>query len=77
MKSGGRFRSPTESGSKKQEKQEGVKGQWQLESPAREYLEQVKCCRDTECNERMMKKGFSAFFKMEIGKNMKTRSEEK
>ena len=24
------------------EKHEGTKGQWQLESPAREYLEQVK-----------------------------------
>ena len=25
------------------------KGQWQLDSPAREYLEQVKCCHDTDC----------------------------
>ena len=29
-------------------------------SPAREYLEQVKCCHDTDCNESMMKKGFTA-----------------
>ena len=27
------------------EKQEGVQGQWQRESPAKEYLEQVKCCK--------------------------------
>ena len=26
----------------------------------KEYLEQVKCCHDTECNEPMMKKGFTA-----------------
>ena len=26
------------------EKQEGIQGQWQRESPANEYLEQVKCC---------------------------------
>ena len=32
----------------------------QQESPAREYLEQVKCCHDTNCTERMMKKGFTA-----------------
>ena len=42
------------------EKQEGLQGQWQQESPAREYLEQVKCCRDTGCNEPMTKKGFTA-----------------
>ena len=40
------------------EKQAGIQGQWQQESPAREYLEQVKCCQD--CNESMMKKGFTA-----------------
>ena len=40
-----------------EEKQAGIRGQWQ-ESPAREYLEQVKCCHDTDCNESMMKKGF-------------------
>ena len=28
-------------------------------SPAKEYLEQVKCRHDTDCNEPMMKKGFS------------------
>ena len=26
-----------------------MQGQWQLESPAREYLEQVHCCLDTDC----------------------------
>ena len=38
-----------------EEKQAGIQGQWQQESPAREYLEQVKCCHDTDCNEPMMK----------------------
>ena len=40
--------------------QGGIQGQWQQESPAREYLEQVKCCHDTDCNESMMKKGVTA-----------------
>ena len=34
-----------------EEKQAGIQGQWQQESPAREYLEQVKCCHDTDCTE--------------------------
>ena len=37
-------------------KSAGIQGQWQQESPAREYLEQVKCCHDTDCNEPMMLK---------------------
>ena len=40
------------------EKQEGIQGQWQHESRATEYLEQVKCCTDTGCNPRMMKHFF-------------------
>ena len=32
----------------------------QLKSKAREYLEQVKCCSDTDCTHRMMKQGFLA-----------------
>ena len=43
-----------------EEKQAGIQGQWQLETPAREHLEQVKCCHDTDCTERMVKKGFTA-----------------
>ena len=43
-----------------EEKLAGIQGQWQQESPARENLEQVKCCHDTDCNEPMMKKGFTA-----------------
>ena len=39
------------------ERQAGIQGRWQLVSPAREYLEQVKCCHDTDCTHRMMKKG--------------------
>ena len=37
-----------------------MQGQWQQESQAREYLGQVKCCHDTDCNEPMMKNGFTA-----------------
>ena len=59
-----------------EEKQAGIQGQWQQESPAREYLEQVKCCHDTDCNEPMMKQGFTAI-KSGIGKNTKTPSERK
>ena len=57
-----------------EEKQAGMQGQWQQESPAREYLEQVKCCNDTDCDEPMMKRGFTAL-KNGIGKNFKTPSE--
>ena len=35
-------------------------GQWQLESPAGENLEQVKSCKGTFCPHRMMKQGFVA-----------------
>ena len=53
-----RFRELTD-----EEKEAGIQGQWQQESPAKEYLEQVKCCHDTDCNEPMMKKGFTALEK--------------
>ena len=43
-----------------EEKQAGIQGQWQQESPARGFWEQVNCCHDTDCNESMMKKGFTA-----------------
>ena len=41
-----------------EERQAGIQGQWQLESPAREYLEQVKCYSGTDCTHRMMMQGF-------------------
>ena len=50
-----RFREQAE-----EEKQAGMRGPWQLESPAREYLEQAKRCNDTDCTHRMMKQGFVA-----------------
>ena len=53
-----KFRQPAD-----EEKQAGIQGQRQLESPAREYWEQVKSCYDTDCNESMMKKGFTALKK--------------
>ena len=37
-----------------------MQGQWQHESPAREYWEQVKCCDDTDCTHRVMKQAFFA-----------------
>ena len=40
------------------EKQEGIQGQWQRESPAKECLEQVKCRADTDCTPKMMKYGY-------------------
>ena len=43
------------------ERQTGIlQGQWQQESPAREYLEQAKCCKGTDCTHRMMKYGLFA-----------------
>ena len=49
-----RFREEAE-----EERQAGIQGQWQLESPAREYLEQVNCSNDTGCTHSMMKLAFS------------------
>ena len=49
-----RFRDEAE-----EERPAGIQGQWQLESPARDYLEQVKNC-DTDCTQRLMKQGFIA-----------------
>ena len=53
------------------------KGQWQQESPAKEYLEQVKCFHNTDCNEPMMKKGFTAFKKWNVGRIYKKPSGKK
>ena len=39
----------------KKSRQEYKVNGWQQESPAKEYLEQVRRCRDTDCNESMMK----------------------
>ena len=58
-----RFREEAE-----EERQARIQGQWQLESPAREYLEQVKCCNDTDCTHRMMKQGFLALKKWRVGR---------
>ena len=41
-------------------RESGIQGQWQHELPAREYLEQVKCCTVTDCTPRMMKQAFLA-----------------
>ena len=45
-----RFREQAE-----EERQAGIRGQWQLESPARGSLEQVKSCSVADCTHRMMK----------------------
>ena len=39
------------------EKQEGIQGQWQQESPAKEFLDQVKSSADTDCTPRMVRFG--------------------
>ena len=43
-----------------EEEQAGIEDQWQQESPAKEYLEQVKCCHETDCSEPMMMKSYTA-----------------
>ena len=55
------------------EKQEGIQGRKQHESPAKEYLEEVKCCTDTEMNIVFfaLKSGeweeYKSVFKVEVG----------
>ena len=44
-----RFREDTE-----EERHAGIQRQWQLDSPAREYLEQMKCCNDLDGTRRMI-----------------------
>ena len=43
-----------------EEKQEGIQGQWQQESPLKEVLEQVKGNSDTDCNAQMMRRAYNA-----------------
>ena len=57
-----RFREEAEEG------RAGIHGQWQLESPAREYLEQLKCCNDTDCTHSMIKQGFPRPEKWRMGR---------
>ena len=48
-------------GCRETEKPEGIQGQWQRESPAKEYLEQVKCnVKTPNAPPRMMKEAFFA-----------------
>ena len=42
------------------EKHEGMQGQWQQESLAKEFLEQVKSSADTDCTPKMMRFGYHA-----------------
>ena len=52
------------------EKQEGIQGQWPRESPAKEYLEQGKCCKDTDCTPRTTRQARTmgqAFFALKRG----------
>ena len=42
------------------EKQEGIQGQWQQESPFKEVLEQVKGYPDTDCSAHIMGRAFHA-----------------
>ena len=44
-----------------EEEQAVIQGQWQQASPAKENAwSKWNCCHDTDCNESMMKKGFTA-----------------
>ena len=43
-----------------QEKQEGIQGQWQQESPFKEVLEQAKRNADTDCNAQIMCRAYNA-----------------
>ena len=52
------------------ERQAGIQGQWQ-------QVEQVKCCNDTDCTQRMMRHGFFAFEKWRVGRQQKHFSEMK
>ena len=61
------------------EKQEGIQGQWQQESPFREVLEQVKKSADADCGPQMMRRGYLAVkncswedFKKDTGKEGKS-----
>ena len=54
------------------ERQAGIRGQWQLESPARKYLEQVKCYSDTDCTPRMMKQSIPCVDREGTGEEYKS-----
>ena len=43
------------------EKWEEIQGEWQQESPAKEYLDQVKSSADTDSTPEMMRFGYYAF----------------
>ena len=43
-----------------QDKQEGIQGQWQHESPLKKVLEQIKRSADTDCNAQMMCRAYDA-----------------
>ena len=58
------------------EERAGMQGQWQRESPAKEYLKQVKCCKDTDCTSRMMRQAFFLALKG-TGKSTRISSESK
>ena len=53
------------------EKQEGIQGQWQQESPAKEFLDQVKSSADTDCTPKMTRYAHYALKRTEIGRKTK------
>ena len=56
------------------ERQEWTQGQWQQESSAKEFLEQVKSSADTDCTPKMMKHGFFCVEKWRVWRNTKASS---
>ena len=59
------------------EKQEGIQGQWQRESLAKEYLEEVKSSADTDCTPKMMRCGYYALKAGERERNIREFSRSK
>ena len=41
------------------QKQEGIQGKWQFESPFKEVLEQIKKSIDMSCNAHLMRRAYS------------------
>ena len=55
------------------EKQEGIHGQWQQESLAQEFLEQVKNSADTECTSQNDEMWILCFERTEMARNTKAK----
>ena len=50
------------------EKEEGIQGQWQQESPFREVLEQVRKSADADCGPQRMRQGYLCNAEWQLGR---------